>query len=64
MSCGVRYEFSLVTTPKKAQVLDGDTELIGTPHDAEEAGPADERGSTPDSVLPGEITSSRQRAKA
>ena len=63
MSCGVRYEFSLVTTPKQAEVLQGDTELIGTPKDAVEAGAADPRCS-PAAPLPGEVVSSRQRPKA
>ena len=45
MSCGVRYEFSLINAPKPAQIIDEELEQIGTPHDAEEAGPADPRRS-------------------
>ena len=43
MSCGVRYEFSLINAPKPAHIIDDDPEQIGTPHDAEQARPADVR---------------------
>ena len=43
MSCGVRYEFSLINAPKPAHIIDEDMEQTGTPRDAEEAGPADVR---------------------
>jgi len=52
MSCGVRYEFSLINAPKPAHIIDEDMEQTGTPHDAEEAGPADARRADA-SQLPG-----------
>lgn len=48
MSCGVRYEFSLVSVLRPAELIPGDAEQIGTPQDAQEAGPADERRSEAD----------------
>lgn len=43
MSCGVRYEFSLVPEPKKAKVIVEEMREVGTAHDAQEAAPADPR---------------------
>jgi len=48
MSCGVRYEFSIVNVPKAAKIIVGEVEQIGTPQDAHEAGAADVRRSEPD----------------
>lgn len=52
MSCGVRYNFSIVTTPRSAEVLHDEQEPTGTPRDAEEAGPADVRRADPGIALP------------
>ena len=64
MSCGVRYEFSIVNVPKAAKIINGEVEQVGTPQDAEEAGPADVRRSEPDLFDPGDTTRrGRQRPK-
>ena len=59
MSCGVRSNFSIVTTPKSAEVLHDDPEPVGTMHDAEEAGPADVRRADPGIALPEHRTQGR-----
>lgn len=64
MSCGVRYQFSIVNIPKPATLIEGDPEQIGTPHDAEEAGPADVRRSEPDAFPIDPTPRGRQSTKA
>ena len=61
MSCGVRYNFSIVTTPTSAEVLHDDPELKGTPRDAEEAGAADVRRADPGIALPENTPQGRTR---
>jgi len=64
MSCGVRYRFSIVNVPKPAQIIAGESEQIGTPHDAVEAGPADVRRAQPDRLDPDhDKPRGRQRTK-
>ena len=62
MSCGVRYEFSIVNVPKAAKIIVGEVEQTGTPHDAEEAGPADVRRSEPD-LFDNDDTTARGRQR-
>lgn len=64
MSCGVRYNFSIVTTPQKAEVLHDDPAPVGTPHDAEEAGAADVRRADPGIALPEHTPQGRQRRRS
>lgn len=54
MSCGVRYEFSLVKAPKDATVVATECSglAIGSVRDAEEQGPADMRRTEPDGSRP------------
>jgi len=61
MSCGVRYEFSIINMPKAAKLIDQDVELLGTPHDAEEAGPADLRRPADEDYDPTITARGRQR---
>ena len=63
MSCGVRYQFSIVNVPKPAKLIEGDPEQIGTPHDAEEAGAADVRRSESSVFEANNTARGRQRTK-
>jgi hypothetical protein len=62
MSCGVKYQFSLVATPKVAKLVREDIEVLGTPEDALEQGAPDPRrteGAT-DDLLPSDVARGRR----
>jgi hypothetical protein len=66
MSCGVRYQFSIVSVPARshAEVIKEEREPLGTLHDAEEAGPADLRRADPGPPLPKPKVHGRQRQRS
>lgn len=62
MSCGVSYQFSLVSPPKTAKLVRQEVEVLGTPKDAIEQGAADPRRSesATHDLLPSDVARGRR----